>query len=143
MNIIRKLSLFAILFATIGLAATFAIEAGYASKGRLVQRIAPYEASVSELLGEKGEPVGSAQELVITDPKAFLPGKSADGAALVDESYLKKQGIYPLQVKTVHYVAGLAKLGLLGMIALGGMMLVMVRRCTRCATGKPKLIPIA
>lgn len=143
MKIIRKLSLFSVVLALIGLAAAFAVEASYASKGQVIQRIAPYEPAVAEMLGEKGELVGSPQKLIITDRAAFLPGKSSSGAALVDDSYLKKQGIYPLQVKTVHYVAGLAKLGLLAMLAIGGMMLVVVKRCSRCAVSRPSLIPIS
>lgn len=87
---------------------TIPVESRYASRAKSVQRVLKNDADA--LFGESGTPVGSPQELIIDDPKAFTGGEEK-GVAIVDESYLTSHKIYPLQLKTVRYVAGMTRLG--------------------------------
>lgn len=84
--------------------ASIPLESSYRGKARLVQRMRIDEASA--LFGEPGTPVGSPQRLIIEDGQAFTGSKTADGAEIVDEGYLEKNKIYPLQLQTVTFVAG-------------------------------------
>jgi hypothetical protein len=70
---------------------------------------------------ELGTPVGEPQLMIITDEKAFLGGKSESGARLVNDTYLKENGIYPLQAKTVSFVSKQAQIGstIVAMLGLG------------------------
>jgi len=95
----------------------------FASKAQLVQIVKP-DAAEAALFGDSaGTPIGSPQEMIISDAKAFLPGEGKDGAKLVNDDYLKKNGIYPLQLQTVRFVSNIVLLvggglGVLG-IAIG------------------------
>lgn len=106
----------------LGFLASAIVPGQMASKGELIQRITPYDADTAALTGEVGVPIGSPQEMIIDDAKAFLSGSGESGAKLVDDDYLKAHGIYPLQVKTVRYVGGLARIGT-GALALVGLVL--------------------
>jgi hypothetical protein len=75
--------------------------------------------SQSELFGDVGEPIGSPQVYVVTDPQAVLPGTGADGVKLLDDDYLRQKGSYPLQMQTVDAIANYARLGG-GLAVLGG-----------------------
>ncbi len=88
--------------AAITLVASFPVEAQYASKSKLVQRV--QQDPGAELFGDAGTPIGSPQQMIIEDPKAYLGSKDEAGAELVSEGYLKENGIYPLQLQTVRYV---------------------------------------
>lgn len=75
----------------------------------LVQRVEPAGA-VGALFGDTGSPgtpIGSPQRLIVRDEKAFLPGQGEDGVRYVSETYLRENGVYPLQVKTVELVRNL------------------------------------
>ena len=91
------------------LVAGFPVRGRYASEAQLAQRI---ESSQSDsLFGSKGTPLGEPQMYIVTDPKAYLPGRGESGAKLLDENYLNKNGIYPLQLKSVDFVLGWSRLG--------------------------------
>lgn len=85
------------------------LEKNYESKASLIQRIQVDEAA--SLFGEAGTPIGSPQMLIIEDPGAFLEGKTPDGAKMVNEGYLTKRKIYPLQLQTVHVVVRYTRIG--------------------------------
>jgi hypothetical protein len=106
----------------LGFLASAIVPSQMASKGRLIQRIKPYDKDVASLTDEIGETIGSPQVMIIDDAKAFLPGSGESGAKLVNDDYLKAHSIYPLQVKTVRYVGGLARIGT-GAMALVGLVL--------------------
>lgn len=114
------------LFASLlGFGASFVVESSYAGRAKLIQRIKPHDKAMAELLGEAGEPIGSPQEIIVDDPAAFLPAPEGyEGPAMVNDAYLQEKGIYPLQLKTVRYVAGLARWGFLGaaLVALVGLL---------------------
>lgn len=114
----KKISMMLAVMSVLGLIAAALYQSNLESKATLIQRIKTYDSATAELLGEVGTPIGSPQLMIITDPKAFLPGKGEGGERFVDDEYLKSNGIYPLQAKTVSYVGGFVKLGLLGMAAL-------------------------
>lgn len=108
----RIFSLFCFIVAIAGALlaiATIPIESSFSSRAKLVQRMRIDDASA--LFGDEGTPVGSPQKLIIDDAKAFTGKKAEGGAEIVDEGYLEKNKIYPLQLQTVSYVAGLARLG--------------------------------
>ena len=87
----------------------FQREASYASRAVMAQRVRP--SSEASLFGDIGENIGSPTEYVVDDPHALLDHKGPGGVALLDESYLEKTGKYPLQMKTVRYVASMVKWG--------------------------------
>ncbi len=69
-----------------------------------------------------GTPIGKAAYYLIGDPKAFLEGKSEEGAWLVSQSYLSEHQIYPWQRRTIWFIqslvawtSGLGALVLLGL----------------------------
>jgi hypothetical protein len=108
----------------IALLASFPVEKSYASRAKLVQRV--QKDAADDLFGGDPKPVGSPQELIIDDQKAFIGEK--DGVHQVDESYLQKNGIYPLQLKSVEYSAGMARLGSGAALIAGLLGLTIVRR---------------
>lgn len=111
---IRRLALFVLFASLLGFGASFVVESSYAGRAKLIQRIKPHDKAMAELLGEAGEPIGSPQEIIVDDPAAFIPAPEGyEGPAMVNDAYLQEKGIYPLQLKTVRYVAGLARWGFL------------------------------
>lgn len=127
----------------LGLAITALYQSNLESKAALIQRIKPYDSATAELLGEVGTPIGDPQLMIITDPKAFLPGKGEQGQRFVNDEYLKSSGTYPLQVKTVSFVGGMVKLGLLGMAAVMSLAAWFFGRRISCGTAcspRPKTV---
>ncbi|GIK32523.1 MAG: hypothetical protein HND43_02775 [Armatimonadetes bacterium] len=114
----KKISMMLAAMSVLGLIVAALYQSNLESKAALTQRIKPYDSATAELLGEVGTPIGDPQLMIITDPKAFLSGKGEQGQRFVNDEYLKSNGIYPLQVKTVAFVGGIVKLGLLGMAAV-------------------------
>jgi len=113
-NVVKNLKLFggiAVGLGLIGLSGSVIVPARLMSQTQLVQRMIPYNAETATLTGDVGTPVGEPQQMIITEEAAFLPGKSEFGANLVNDNYLKEKGIYPLQVKTVNFIAGPVRLG--------------------------------
>ena len=102
----------------VGLVGTFVRANSLTAKAELTQRIKPYDKDTAALTGDVGTPIGDSQDMIIDDPAAFLPGKGDKGQRLVNDDYLQQHEIYPLQAKTVNYVAGLAKLGFAGGLVL-------------------------
>jgi len=111
MKILNLVGLAAVILGTLGFVAAIIVPNSLAAKAQLVQRMKPYDPDTAALVGEIGTPIGSPQQMVITDEKAFLPGRGETGARLVNDDYLKAHGEYPLQVKTIHYAAGLVRMG--------------------------------
>ena len=103
----------------IGLAGSIIVPARLSSQAQLIQRMTPYDADIAALTGDVGTPIGEPQQMIITDQAAFLPGKLDSGARQVNDNYLKEKGIYPLQVKTVNYVAGLVRLAAASALVVG------------------------
>ncbi len=88
---------------------SFLAERAYASRAQLIQRVERGDGA--DLFGDAGTPIGSPQHMIIDDPKAFIEGQGEGGARLVDDGYLKNNGIYPLQMKSVAYSASLVRYG--------------------------------
>jgi hypothetical protein len=105
------------------LVASWPVVSGYEGRASLIQRVV-VDKTAGDLFGDANEPVGSPQELIIDDPKAFVSGSGPNGSKLVSESYLQEYKIYPLQIKTVRYVAGLVRLGAGVGLALGLLVLL-------------------
>lgn len=115
----RALSLLGLVGAALGLIAilaSFPVEASYRGKAVLAQRVEKDAGAALFDGSDAYRPIGSPQPMIIEDPKAFLPEPTQDGVRQVDEAYLKDKGIYPLQLKTVEFFTGNARLG--GGIAL-------------------------
>jgi hypothetical protein len=93
------------------------------SQVQLVQRIEPHEPAMAQLLNEPGVPIGDPGEYIIFDQKAFLEGAGPGGARLISEKYLREQGIYPWQWRTVALLRNAIMFGsgisalLLGLLA--------------------------
>lgn len=115
----RALSLLGLVGAALGLLAiliSFPVEASYRGKAVLAQRVEKDPGADLFDGADAYRPIGSPQPMIIEDPRAFLPETNQDGIKRVDEAYLKAKGIYPLQLKTVEFFTGSARLG--GGIAL-------------------------
>lgn len=138
----KKISMMMTAMSVLGLIATSIYQSNLESRATLIQRVKPYDKATAELLGEAGTPIGSPQRMIVTDQKAFLPGKGEQGQRFVSDDYLKGHGIYPLQAKTVGYVGGLVKLGLAAMALIGFLAAWWFGRRERscgvaCGTGMP------
>lgn len=110
-------------------AISYPVESNYAARAKLVQRVRSDAADA--LFGGEPTPVGSPQKLIIDDAKAFTGKSTSGGAAMVDEGYLEKHAIYPLQLQTVSYVAGLVRLAGLGLAMAGVLVGALVGRRAR------------
>jgi hypothetical protein len=120
----RKIGIGVAILAVLAMVGAFVTEQSFASRAVLAQRVERDE--TAELFGDAGTPIGSPQRLIIDDEGAFLPGEGEGGARLVSEKYLTEKGIYPLQLKTVSLISGIAKWGSgagllvgLGLVGLG------------------------
>lgn len=127
MRTLPKLFIFLSLMGALTAGASFVVEQQFASRAKLVQRVVPSDAS--DLFGDVGENIGSPQELIIDDPKAFLNKKSPEGAEYVNETYLKEKGIYPLQLQTVRFTASVVRMaGFADLVVCGALALILRRR---------------
>ena len=63
------------------------------------------KSETAELFGDSQEQIliGSPQKFLALDPKVFLEGTGDQGAKLINDSYLRENKIYPVQVKTVEF----------------------------------------
>lgn len=122
MKFLNRLAWVALVLCALGILATLMGRNTLVGQGELSQLVKPADPAVAALTGDVGAFIGEPQVMIITDPKAILPGKAPDGARLVDQDYLRRQGIYPLQVKTVVFAAKMAMYGFGGgaLIALIG-----------------------
>lgn len=98
----------------------------YANKAQLIQRV-QVDKSSGDLFGDGSneQPIGSPQQLIIEDPKAFI--KDKDGVKRVDEAYLNEHKIYPLQLQSVYDVARYVRF-VAGIVLLAGLVLVAMTR---------------
>lgn len=128
MRIFRPLLIFIVASSAVALIVSFVAEHHYASKAKLVQRVLVDQAAL-ELFGETGTPIGGPELMIISDPKAFIGAKSPEGADIVSEQYLRDHNVYPLQLKTVRYVAGLVRsASTVGLVVSTGALLLIARR---------------
>ena len=105
-----KLALWAVLgLALVAAGASVVVENDYRGRAQLVQRV--QRDAGAELFGDAGTPLGSPQKLIIDDPKAYVEGEGESGARLVDDKYLTDHKIYPLQLKSIEYMASMTRLG--------------------------------
>ena len=115
----------------IGLLGSIIVPKVLSSKAQLTQRMTPYDADTAALTGDAGTTVGEPQMMIIDDERALLKGKGENGARLVDDNYLRAKGIYPLQVKTVNFTAGLIRLGTTTVAGIGFLLFVWTRKVLR------------
>ena len=87
------------------------------SQARMYQLVQP--SPEAALFGDVGTPIGSPQEYVITDEKAVIENPENPDLPYLDDTYLKENGIYPTQLKTVKFVTGLMKLGGAASLVIG------------------------
>ncbi len=94
------------------------------SQGQMVQLVVPEAASANALFGGNGPGtlIGSPQNIIIRDSGAFLEGAAADGSRYVSDPYLKAQGLYPLQVKTVQFIGTIVSLAALTAAVVFGLL---------------------
>jgi hypothetical protein len=78
----------------------------------------------AELFGESQNNVyiGSPQKFLAFPPEAYLQGIGEQGAQLINNAYLKQNGIYPFQVKTVEFIRNIIAICSL----LGGMLMLLL-----------------
>ena len=98
------------LLSALAFSASFLVESNFTSRAKLTQRVQLPDSSVAELFGGEPTMIGSPQMMIIDDPEAVVPGKGPQGSVLVDDAYLQKTGQYPLQLKTVQFVAQIIRL---------------------------------
>lgn len=96
---------FLLLFALVVGVLTYPVAANYEDSAKLIQLVKP--SAESALFGDAGEPVGSPQLIVTKIPlEAVISGgdDSAGAPMVVDQTYLEKNHIYPVQLQTVQFV---------------------------------------
>ena len=92
----------------------------------------------AELFGENQSNVyiGSPQKFLALPSQAYMQGIGEKGAQLIDNVYLKQNGIYPFQVKTVEFIRNvIAICSLLG----GILMLYLWAKANRLSQPKSQL----
>jgi hypothetical protein len=84
----------------------------------------------AELFGDGAKEVliGNPQNFLALDPNAYLEGTGENGAKLINDTYLRENNIYPIQVKTVEFLRNL--IGLICLVG-GGLMLFLWRFASR------------
>ena len=121
MQMLNQLSLYGIVLAVLVLTGAW-VAAGVISNGaQLIQRVEP--SAVDALFADTtGTPIGSPQMLIINDPAAFIEGQGPEGSRLVNETYLRQNNIYPLQLVTVHFFRNVVSAAaLVGLVLLTGL----------------------
>lgn len=105
-TIVRRVLAGAAVLGVLVIVATWIATAALASNALLVQRVEPQASGLASLFGTSGPGtlIGSPQRVLPLDERAFLPGATPDGARFVNEAYLRDNGLYPLQVKTLEFV---------------------------------------
>ena len=75
-------------------------------RAETAQRVLPHDEATATLLGEVGTPVGDEQVYIVFDERAFLELPAGDNTEVrwLNETYLRENGIYPWQMKTVRFV---------------------------------------
>jgi hypothetical protein len=101
---------------------SFALMAQYEAKAILAQRVEKDEAGA--LFDDPYRKVGSPQQYVIDDPKAFLPDKGEDGVALLSEDYLLANNIYPTQLQSLRTVINYGRIAAAVVFVLGDALLI-------------------
>jgi hypothetical protein len=91
------------ILAIVAFVSAWAVSLFLESRAVLAQRVDPHPPDLAALLGEAGTPIGTPQRLVIFDQAAFMDGTNPDGSRLVNEQYLTRNNLYPLQWKTVEF----------------------------------------
>ena len=119
MKLLRILGLIALAAGMVGLLGSTIARQVYSSQAQLIQRVNPIDPDIAALTGETGNPVGEPQLMIIKDKGAFLEGETTEGAKLVDDSYLKDKGVYPLQLKTVKFATQMTLLASLVATGVG------------------------
>ena len=132
MKLHARLSLIVAVLAFVGSATTLPVESSYASRAKLMQRM--QKSAGDDLFGDHGTPIGSPQQFIVDDPKAILPEKGENGVTLLDENYLLKNKIHPLELQTVRYVAGMARMGGAGVGLIFALMFLGLRARAKRAT---------
>jgi hypothetical protein len=125
MRVVRICAWVLLAAAALAAAASVPVEGSFSSRAKLCQRVEPSKAA--ELFGDAGNFVGSPQDMIVDDPKAVLAGQGPDGSTLLDESYLREHGIYPLQLKSVRFVGH--------WVRLGGLLLMLLAAVALLVTG--------
>lgn len=92
------------------------------SKAVLAQRVEA-DKTAGALFGDSDQDayrnLGSPQEFIIDDPKAFLAKPGPDGVKRLDDGYLQAHNIYPTQLKTIEFEGELAQDGAIAALLLG------------------------
>jgi hypothetical protein len=92
----------------------------------------------AELFGENQSNVyiGSPQKFLALPAQAYMQGLGEKGAQLINNTYLKQNGIYPFQVKTVEFIRNvIAICSILG----GALMLYLWARANRLSQRKSQM----
>lgn len=139
MKLLNMLGCAMLVMGMVGLLGSIIVPKVLRSKAQLTQRMTPYDADTAALTGDIGTPVGEPQAMIIDDERAFLKGKGENGARLVDDNYLKAKAIYPLQIKTVDFVAGLVRLGIATLAGIGLVLFLWTRKALRRTTNADPL----
>ncbi len=116
-----KVTIILLVVTLLSLGASRLVEQNMAANSVFAVRVQVDE-TANDLFGESTgnlRPIGSPQRFVIRDEKAFLKGVDPNGARYLDDAYLKKNNIYPLQVKTVQFFASMFRIGAL---VVGGLL---------------------
>ncbi len=127
MKIISVAGLILFVAGLLGLAASVIVPITYQGRAKLIQRVESSGAA-DALFDSAGTEVGSPEMLIIDDPKAFTGAKTESGAEIVSENYLREHSIYPLQMKSVRFAAGMTMFGSALSSFVGGIAFLVARR---------------
>lgn len=126
MKFVKILSIIVTVLAAIAFIGTFAVDSWATSKSGEYQLVEPR--TTEDLFGDGGVglEIGSPQVFVVLDEKAIYPSPEGDTKKYLNKTYLDEHNIYPLQLQTVKFSTGSARLasGIALVVGVAGLLFV-------------------
>ena len=117
MKILRAVSLSLAVLSAIVLVTSFVTVSRFSKLAETYQLVEPTPESA--LFGGVGNKIGSPQEYIITLEDALMDERDENGVQLVDNTILKENNVYPLQMKTVRETGNLVNIASIGGLLVG------------------------
>lgn len=127
---LRRVALLLLVMGVLGAVGAEVVLRVYRGRAVLAQRVTLPDPDVADLFGSEPTPLGSPQLYVLQGSEALVPGSGKDGKpALLDQGVLDRTGQYPLQLKTVEFVARAVQIAsALDLVTAWVLLLVLSRR---------------
>jgi hypothetical protein len=117
MTPVKAFGLFFVVLGLLAAGVSFVAAGPYAARSGTYQLVK--ESETAALFGDAGEPIGTPQVYVVSDPSFVLDQEDGEGVRQLSLTRMEKAGSYPLQFKSVEAVLGYVRAGGIGVLLLG------------------------